>query len=142
VGLGNLQQWNFQTGFAVYEELGASCQALGGVCWERKIDERLFGGLMKKKNGNKRTEVYFTTGKLSRLLGGIISQPTVSRLFDRGEFGGRVNPLTGRREIEWGSVIEWLKGKGLSEDTNALIEKRRGEEWKRLKRKGKSEGEK
>jgi len=31
-----------------------------------------------------------------------------------------------------------LKGKGLSEDKIALVEKRRGEEWKRLKKKGKS----
>ena len=95
---------------------------------------------MKKRNERKNGEVYFTTGQTSRLLGGIISLATAGRLFDRGELGGRVNPLTGRREIEWGSVIEWLKGKGLSEDKIALVEKRRGEEWKRLKRKGKSEG--
>ena len=94
---------------------------------------------MKKKDERKEGETYLTTGKLTILLGGIISQATVSRLFDRGELGGRVNPITGRREIEWGSVIEWLKGKGLSEDKIALVEKRRGEAWKRLKRKGKSE---
>ena len=91
---------------------------------------------MKKRDEGEEGEVYLTTGKTSLLLGGIISQATVSRLFDRGELGGRVNPLTGRREIEWGSVIEWLKGKGLSEDKIALVEKKRGEEWKRLKRKG------
>jgi hypothetical protein len=38
--------------------------------------------------------------------------------------------------------MEWLKGKGLSEDKIKLVEKRRGEEWTRPKRKGKSEGEK
>ena len=92
---------------------------------------------MKKRNEGKKVGVYFTTGKIAALLGNIISQATVSRLFDRGELGGRVNPLTGRREIEWGSVIEWLKGKGLSEDKIALVEKRRGVEWKRLKKKGK-----
>ena len=95
---------------------------------------------MKKRNDGKKGEAYFTPGKLSILLGGIISRSTVCRLFDQGELGGRVNPLTGRREIEWGSVIEWLKGKGLSKDKIALVEKRRGEEWTRPKRKGKSEG--
>jgi len=95
---------------------------------------------MKKRDVGRKGEVYLTTGKIAVLLGNIISQATVSRLFDRGELGGRVNPITGRREIEWGSVIEWLKGKGLSEDKIALVEKRRGEEWKRLKRKGKSGG--
>ena len=97
---------------------------------------------MKKRDEGKKAGVYFTTGKISGLLGNIISQATVSRLFDRGELGGRVNPLTGRREIEGGSVVEWLKGKGLSKEKIALVEKRRGEEWKRLKRKGKSGGEK
>ena len=97
---------------------------------------------MKKRNEDKEGEAYFTTGKLCILLGGIVSRSTVSRLFDRGELGGRANPLTGRREIEWGSVMEWLKGKGLSEDKIKLVEKRRGEEWTRPKRKGKSEGEK
>ena len=94
---------------------------------------------MKKRDDRQKGEVYLTTGKLTALLGNIISQATVSRLFDRGELGGRVNPLTGRREIEWGSVIEWLKGKGVSRDKIALVEKRRGEAWKRLKRKNKSE---
>ena len=93
---------------------------------------------MKKAAGQK-GEVYLTTGKLAVLLGNIISQATVSRLFDRGELGGRVYPITGRRDIEWGSVIEWLKGKGFSEDKIALVEKRRGEAWKRLKRKTKVE---
>ena len=91
---------------------------------------------MEKKNEGEKGEAYCTTGELSILVGGIISQSTVSRLFDQGELGGRVNPLTGRREIEWGSVVEWLKRKGLSEDKIALVEKRRGVEWKRLKKKG------
>ena len=97
---------------------------------------------MKKKDERKNAGVYFTTGKLSRLLGNIISQATVSRMFDRGELGGRVNPLTGRREIEWGSVIELLRRKGLSKDKVALVEKRCGVKWKRLKKKGKREEEK
>jgi len=90
---------------------------------------------MKQRDERTKGEVYFTTGKISTLLGKIVSQATVSRLFDRGELGGRVNPLTGRREIEWGSVLEWLKGKSVSKDKIALVEKRRGEAWKRLKRK-------
>lgn len=90
---------------------------------------------MKRRDKAKKDEKYFTTGQISSLLKGIITLSTVSRLFDRGELGGRVNPITGRREIEWGSVIEWLKGKGLPEDKIELVEKRRGEEWKRLKRK-------
>ena len=94
---------------------------------------------MKQRDERTKGEVYFTTGKISALLGNIVSQATVSRLFDRGELGGRVNPLTGRREIEWGSVLEWLKGKGVSKDKIALVEKRRGEAWKRLKRKTKEE---
>ena len=97
---------------------------------------------MKKRNEGKKAGVYFTTGKISGLLGNIISQATVSRMFDRGELGGRVNPLTGRREIEWESVMAWLKGKGLSEDKIALVEKRSGVKWKRLKKKGKREEEK
>ena len=97
---------------------------------------------MNKRNERKKAGVYFTTGKIAALLGNIISQATVSRLFDRGELGGRVNPLTGRREIEWGSVVEWLKRKGLSKDTIALVEKRCGVKWKRLKRKGKNERKK
>ena len=97
---------------------------------------------MEKKNEGKKGEAYFTTGKLSILLGGIVSRSTVCRLFDQGELGGRVNPLTGRREIEWGSVVEWLKRKGLSKDTIALVEKRCGVKWKRLKRKGKNERKK
>ena len=97
---------------------------------------------MKKRNKGKEGGVYFTTGKISGLLGNIISQATVSRLFDRGELGGRVNPLTGRREIEWESVLEWLKRKGLSKDKVALVEKRSGVKWKRLKKKGKREEEK
>jgi hypothetical protein len=97
-------------------------------------------GLMKKRDEGKKVERYFTTGQISGLLKGIITLSTVGRLFDRGELGGRVNPLTGRREIEWVSVIEWLKEKGLSEDKIALVEKRRGEEWKRLTRKGQSKG--
>ena len=97
---------------------------------------------MKRRNQGKKAGVYFTTGKISALLGNIISQATVSRMFDRGELGGRVNPLTGRREIEWGSVVEWLKRKGLSKDKVALVEKRCGIKWKRLKKKGKREEEK
>jgi len=90
---------------------------------------------MKQRDERRKGELYLTTGEIPALLGNIISQATVSRLFDRGELGGRVNPLTGRREIEWGSVLEWLKGKGVSENKIALVEKRRGEAWKRLKRK-------
>ena len=88
----------------------------------------------------KKDETYFSTGQISRLLGRIVSQTTVTRLFDRGKLGGRVNPITERREIKWGAVREWLKEKGLSEDKIKLVEKRRGEEWTRLRRKGKSEG--
>jgi hypothetical protein len=97
---------------------------------------------MKKRNESPNVGAYLTTGELSGLLRGMISRSTISRLFDRGEFGGRVNPLTGKREIEWRSVVEWLKGKGLSEDKIALVKKRRGEEWTHLKRKGKREGKK
>ena len=86
----------------------------------------------------KKDEAYFTTGIISRLLGRIESQTTVTRLFDQGKLGGRVNPVTGRREIKWGAVIGWLKEKGLSPDKIALIEKQRGEEWARLKRKDKN----
>ena len=94
---------------------------------------------MKQRDERTKDEVYFTTGNISALLGNIISQATVSRLFDRGELGGRVNPLTGRRDIEWESVLEWLKGKGVPKDKIALVEKRRGEAWKRLKKKSKGE---
>jgi hypothetical protein len=86
----------------------------------------------------KKDEAYFSTGEISRLLGRIVSQSTVTRLFDQGKLGGRVNPITGRREIKWGAVIEWLKEKGLSPDKIALIEKQRGEEWVRPKRKDKN----
>jgi hypothetical protein len=68
-------------------------------------------------------------------------QTAVARLFNRGKLGWRVNPLTGRKEIKWGAVTEWLKEKGLSPDKIALIEKLRGEEWQHLKRKGKNKEE-
>jgi hypothetical protein len=57
---------------------------------------------MKKKDESRKSNVYLTTGEMSALFKGMLSHSTISRLFDRGEFGGRVNPLTGRREIEWG----------------------------------------
>ena len=42
---------------------------------------------MKKRDVGRKGEVYLTTGKIAVLLGNIISQATVSRLFDRGELG-------------------------------------------------------
>ena len=90
----------------------------------------------------KKDEAYYSTGQISRLLGRIVSQATVTRLFDQGKLGWRVNPVTGRREIKWGAVVEWLREKGLSPDKILLIDKQRGEEWTRLKRKDKTKGEK
>jgi len=48
-------------------------------------------------------------------------------MFDQGDFEGRFNPLTGRRGIKWRAVIEWLKGKGFTVDTIAIVEKQHGE---------------
>jgi hypothetical protein len=84
-------------------------------------------------------EAYFSTGEISRLLGGIISRSTVTRMFDKGNFEGRVNPLSGKREIKWHAVIKWLERKGFAVDKIAVIEKRYGEEWTRLKRKEETE---
>ena len=89
---------------------------------------------IESKAKTKEEEAYFSTGQISRLLGGIVSISTVSRMFDQGRFGGRVNPVTGRRQIAWQGVMEYLKERGLSEDKIALVEKRRGEEWTKLKR--------
>ena len=93
--------------------------------------------MKRKRSETPNVSEYLTTGEVSDLLAGMISQSTTTRLFDRGELGGRVNPLTGKREIEWGSVIKLLKEKGLSEDKIAPVEKRRGEEWTHPRRKGK-----
>ncbi len=93
-----------------------------------------------KKKANERTdEACLTTGEVSRLLGGLISRATVTRLFDQGNLDGRVNPMTGERQIKWRAVIEWLKGKGLVMDETAIIEKSCAEEWPDLKRKDKTE---
>ena len=90
---------------------------------------------IKKKAEGRPDEVYLTTGEIPRLLGGLISRSTVTRIFDRGNFEGRVNPLTGRREIKWQAVIEWLERKGLTADKIAMIEKEHGEEWVGVRRK-------
>jgi hypothetical protein len=45
---------------------------------------------MKQRDERAKGEVYFTTGKISALLGKIVSQATVSRLFDRGELEGEL----------------------------------------------------
>jgi len=90
---------------------------------------------IKRKAKARRDKAYFTTGEISILLGGLISRSTAARMFDRGNFEGRVNPLTGKREIKWRAVIEWFKRKGLAADKIAIIEKRYGEEWTHLKRK-------
>ena len=89
---------------------------------------------IESKVETEKDKAYFSTGEVSRLLGGIVSRATVTRMFDRGRFGGQVNPLTGRRKIEWRGVIEFLKERGLSEDNIAIVEKRRGEQWTALKR--------
>jgi len=51
----------------------------------------------KKKQG-------LTTGEVSKMLDGVISQPTVSRYFDRGILTGWKNPITGKRLIDPESV--------------------------------------
>ncbi len=89
---------------------------------------------IKREARKSPDEAYFTTGEICRLLGGVISRSTVSRMFDRGRFSGRVNPITGKREIKWKAVVEWLKGRGLSADKIAMIEKQHGEEWAPLKK--------
>ena len=51
-----------------------------------------------------------TTGEVSRMLGGIITQRTVIRFFDKGILTGRRHPVTGQRVIDRESV-EALKRK-------------------------------
>ncbi len=85
----------------------------------------------------EKDERFFSTGDISRLLDGLISRSTVTRLFDQGKLAGRVNPITGRRDIEWQVVIEWLKEQGVSPDNLVHVEKRRNEGWTPLKRKNK-----
>ena len=94
---------------------------------------------IKRKAMERPDEAYLTTGEVSRLLSGVISRSTVARIFDRGNFEGRVNPLTGKRQIKWRAVIEWLKRKGFAVDRIAIIEKRYGEGWTGLKGKDESE---
>ncbi len=52
-----------------------------------------------------------TTGDVSRMLGGIISQRTVMRFFDKGTLTGWRDPVTGMRMIDPKSV-EALERKG------------------------------
>jgi len=94
---------------------------------------------IKRKAEEKPDEAYLTTGDISRLLGRVISRSTVQRLFDGGNFEGRVNPITGKRQIKWRAVIEWLNRKGINANEIAVIEKKYGEEWTPLKRKDKTE---
>ncbi len=82
---------------------------------------------IKREAKTRPQEAYFTTREVSRLLGGVISRSTVARMFDQGDFEGRFNPLTGRREIKWRAVLEWLKGKGFTVDTIGIVEKRQGD---------------
>ncbi len=86
-------------------------------------------------------EPYLSTGEVSRLLAGLISRSTVTRLFDRGVFDGRVNPITGERQIKWRAVKEWLKRRGLNADKIAMVEKQRGEKWIRPVEKGEDESD-
>ncbi len=88
---------------------------------------------MEREGEIKKNKKFYSTGEIRDLLKGIVSRSTVSRLFDRGKLGGRVNPITGRREIEWQTVMDWLKERGVSPD-NLMIEKRLGEEWTGLKK--------
>ena len=83
-----------------------------------------------------REREYYTPGEISIILDGIVSRSTVTRLFDQGKLEGLVNPVTGRREIAWHSVVEWLKSKGMFPENVAIIEKKRGERWTRLRREG------
>jgi len=55
-------------------------------------------------------------------------------MFNKGEFAGRVNMVSGKRLIQWQSVLDWFKDHNLSLD-NIVVEKKRGEKWKDLKRK-------
>ncbi len=89
---------------------------------------------IEDKGKKKKDKKYYSTGETCRLLKGIVSRSTVTRLFDHGNLGGRVNPITGRREIEWQTVMDWLKEQGVSPDNIALVEKRLGEEWTPLKK--------
>jgi len=50
---------------------------------------------------------FYTTGEAARLLK--ISQPTVSRMFDRGILFGKLNPLTGKRSVSRESITTLLK---------------------------------
>ena len=93
---------------------------------------------IKKKVEGRPDEAYLTTGEVSRLLDGVISRSTVTRLFDRGSFEGRVNPITGKRQIKWRAVEKWLEQKGYTAEKIAVIEKRHGEGWTGLRRKNKS----
>ena len=45
-----------------------------------------------------------TTGEVSKMLCGVISQSTVIKYFDKGILTGRRNPITGRRLIDLESV--------------------------------------
>ncbi len=106
----------------------------------REPQDKIVAELKKKAKGQP-DEAYLSTGEISRLLGGLISRSTVTRLFYRGNFEGRVNPLTGVRQIKWRAVKEWLKRKGFNADKIALVEKRYGEKWTPRMRKGKAESD-
>ena len=62
---------------------------------------------LKKKQG-------LTTGEVSKMLGGVISQRTVIRFFDRGLLTGWRSPMTGRRMIDPKSVKVLAKKRGLT----------------------------
>ena len=94
--------------------------------------------MKKDVKGEKKAKVtengYYTVGQISRMLNGQVSPSTVKRMFNKGEFAGRVNMVSGKRLIQWQSVLDWFKDHNLSLD-NIVVEKKRGEKWKDLKRK-------
>jgi hypothetical protein len=54
-----------------------------------------------------------TVGEVSKMLGGIISKPTVQRYLDQGILTGWKNPITGRRVIDLESVRALAKKSGI-----------------------------
>lgn len=60
----------------------------------------------------------FTTGDAAAILHPWVSRSTVSRYFDKGILGGVKNPITGKRMIDFDSLMTFAEKHGVDIKSN------------------------
>jgi len=65
---------------------------------------------------------FYSTGQVAAVLG--ISRSTVTRMFDRGELAGKVNPVTGERLISEESLAKFIRDNDLAIDVSTYSRRR------------------